>query len=122
MFTTVGSLGGGVGGGGSSPGGGGMVQDGGNMSVSKFNYGACDCCKRMSLRYYWGRVVEEGLEFIEHPCIDEFGDTMACLSQAISIVIHHEIMLPYADIAFAKGRRRILEHGCVRSYRHRCSQ
>jgi hypothetical protein len=88
---------------------------------SKFNYGACDCCKRMSLRYYLGRVIEEGLEWLEHPCVDEFGDTMAGLSQAISIVIHHEIMLPYASKAFEKGRRRVQEHGCVRSSRNKCS-
>ena len=91
------------------------------MSVSKFNYGACDCCRRMSLRYYWGRVVEEGQEWLEQPSMDEFGDVMACLSQAISIIIHHDVMLPCASASFEKGKRRVQEHGCVRSYRNKCS-
>ena len=85
-----------------------------------YNYGLCKCCKQQSMRYYVVRLIEEIVEFIECPSLDELGDCMAITSQIAHNITGIVIYLPLSKRSFDKGANRYKLHGCVRSKRNAC--
>lgn len=91
--------------------------------MERLNFNVCQCSsnlENLTFVYFLKRFFEELLEFAKEPSIDEFADVMLMLSLMIWSITKRVVVLPYADIALAKGRKRLEKHGCIRSYRNRC--
>lgn len=91
----------------------------------KYNYNMCWCSMesdKLNAAYYAGRFCEEFVELLKGPCIDELSDCMLLLSLLLYSVTGVGLVLPYAGLSLHKGRVRIELHGCVRSYRNRCTK
>ena len=87
-----------------------------------YNYGLCGCVStKPGGKYLIGRLIDEVIEFVILPSVDELGDIACIASQIVYLVTGVPVILPYAEIALSKGRRRYEEHGCVRSVRNKCS-
>lgn len=89
-----------------------------------YNFNMCTCSMQgphLDAAYYKGRLMEECVELIHGPCVDELADCMLLLSLLIHTVTGVGLVLPYAGLSLKKGVIRVELHGCVRSYRNRCS-
>lgn len=89
---------------------------------SPYNMGRCICEKppRPAEAIKW--LIDEVLEFLQHPCRDEAGDVSYHLGRAIYACTGITVVLPGAQAAINKGTHRFSEHGCVRSARNACNK
>lgn len=93
--------------------------------MDKFNYYSCKCSSditHLTTRYFLSRLIEELIEFIQKPSLDELSDVMCICSNIVYTITGLQIYLPLAKRSFDKGRKRVEQHGCVRSYRNRCNK
>lgn len=86
-----------------------------------YNWGLCACCTEPTVKFLVQRLKEEMVELMTDHNIDELCDVMCILSQLVFKLTRVPIVLPFADKSFQKGRDRYNQHGCVRSYRNRCT-
>lgn len=87
-----------------------------------YNYGLCQCVSTAPRgKHLISRLMDECIEFAMSPSVDELGDISCIASQIVYLVTGVPVILPFADKALSKGRRRYEEHGCVRSKRNKCS-
>ena len=88
------------------------------------NYGLCECSthdKPLSVWYFTKRLIEELIEWMRTPCIDEWSDVMLMCSQLLLSATHSLYIFPYAERSLAKGLARAEQYGCVRSLRNKCT-
>lgn len=93
--------------------------------MNKYNFNMCMCSMQrdeLDAAYYKARLIEECIEFISEPSMDEFSDCMLLLSLLVYTLTDVGLVLPCARRSLDKGRIRVELHGCVRSYRNRCSE
>lgn len=89
----------------------------GNVSDSYSEF--CDCVSTLSVPEAVGHLLDESLELLKEPSLDELSDVCYATGRLLGSVLRR----PYVGVLFddrhkAKMRERMLEYGCVRSRRH----
>ena len=79
----------------------------------------CDCFNKISVREAVKYFVEEVIEFVERPSMDEFSDICFTLGRLFGSFAGRKYVRVLGDgLTIEKMRNRMMAYGCIKSRRN----